>query len=80
MARIQILELPTEVVGDYVRTPFALVIDQVDVETEEVRGAAGPAIRERVVAELTQHEANQIAERLGAVGAILVANTLNVAR
>ncbi|VXB29399.1 hypothetical protein [Pseudoclavibacter sp. 8L] len=29
MARIQIFELPTEVVGEFVKTPFVFVIDQV---------------------------------------------------
>lgn len=28
MARIKILELPSQVVGELVRTPFALIIDQ----------------------------------------------------
>lgn len=30
MARIQILELPSVVVGDLVETPFALIIDQAE--------------------------------------------------
>lgn len=76
MARIQILELPTLVVGDTVSTPFALVIDQ--VESEEIVGIQGD-VAFRTVAELTQHEADNLATRLGAVGAILVRCTLDVA-
>lgn len=75
MARIQILELPSKVTGDYVETPFALVIDQ--VETERVVGTIeGQPLT--TAAELTQHEANAAAQAVGAVGAILAACTLDV--
>lgn len=61
MARIKILELPSDVVGEFVRTPFAIVIDQAPTTLE-----------------LTQEAADQIAERIGAAGAILVGGTLEV--
>lgn len=34
MPRIQVLELPSVVVGDLVETPFALIIDQAEVAFE----------------------------------------------
>lgn len=30
MARIKVLELPSQVVGEFVKVPFALIIDQAD--------------------------------------------------
>jgi hypothetical protein len=75
MARIQILELPSEVVGEVVKTPFALVIDQ--VETEEISTFAEDVIRN--TSELTQDEADTIARNIGAVGTILTRCTLDVA-
>lgn len=74
MARIQILELPTIVAGDLVKTPFALVIDQ--VETEDT--ASFPDDVVRTSAEITQAEASELASRVGAVGAILVRCTLDI--
>lgn len=76
MARIQILELPAQVAGDVVVTPFAIVIDQ--VETERVVGYQGEQPI-ATVAELTQDEADEIAQRIGAQGAILTACTMDVA-
>lgn len=75
MARIQILELPTIVAGDLVKTPFALVIDQ--VETEDTASVQGDVVR--TSAEITQAEASEFASRVGAVGAILVRCTLDIA-
>ncbi len=74
MARIQILELPTIVAGDLVKTPFALVIDQ--VETEDTASFQDDVVR--TSAESTQAEASELASRVGAVGAILVRCTLDV--
>lgn len=74
MARIRVLELPMQHVGDVSQTPFAIVIDQVEVE--EARGFGDQAVP--AAAELTQHEADQIAARIGAVGVILTACTLEV--
>ena len=74
MARIQILELPMKHVGEYSQTPFAIVIDQ--VETEETTTFDQSVVL--TTPELTQTEADGIAERLGAVGAILTACTLEV--
>lgn len=79
MARIQILELPVNVVGEYSRTPFAVVIDQVDTESNLIEDTMGRPIQEHKATELTQDEADQIAQRIGAVGAILTACTLDVA-
>lgn len=74
MARIQILELPTIVAGDLVKTPFALVIDQ--VETEDTASFQDDVVR--TSAEITQAEASELASRVGAIGAILVRCTLDV--
>ena len=74
MARIQILELPTIVAGDLVKTPFALVIDQ--VETEDTASVQDDVVR--TSAEITQAEASELASRVGAVGAILVRCTLDI--
>ena len=62
MARIQVLELPEKVVGQYVETPFILVIDQ--VPEDEI--LAYDWSRERVK------------ESLGAEGIIVTAGTLDV--
>lgn len=75
MARIQILELPSQVVGEIVRTPFALVIDQVDTETINTHSGANV----RTLTELTQDEANAMAKSVGAEAALLAACTLDVA-
>jgi len=75
MARIQILELPSQVVGEIVRTPFALVIDQVDTETINTHSGANV----RTLTELTQDEANAMAKSVGAEAALLAACTLDIA-
>lgn len=56
MARIQILELPTDVVGEYAKTPFAIVIDQAKGIDEalagnfaESIGAVGAVVSEGVL-------------------------------
>ncbi len=74
MARIQILELPTIVAGNLVKTPFALVIDQ--VETEDTASFQDDVVR--TSAEITQAEVSELASRVGAVGAILVRCTLDI--
>lgn len=76
MARIKILELPTQVLGDVVTTPFALIIDQVD--TWNINALDGTPVR--VHSELTQAEADVIAAQVGAVGAILTTCTLDIDR
>lgn len=75
MARIQILELPSQVVGEIVRAPFALVIDQVDTETINTHSGANV----RTLTELTQDEANAMAKSVGAEAAILATFTLDIA-
>lgn len=75
MARIKILELPSEAVGGHYRTPFALVIDQVETEVVESSDNAGNPI---ISAELYQEEADIFAKRVGAVGAILTQCTLDI--
>jgi hypothetical protein len=79
MARIQILELPSVVVGEDISYPFAVVIDQVETETTQIVTSLGPLSSNRV-SELTQSEADAIARNVGAVGAILTAITLDVER
>lgn len=76
MARIQIMELPALVVGEFIKTPFAIVIDQ--VESDSVEAIDGTVLR-RLIA-LTQTEADLMAQRVGAEGAILAACTLDVIR
>lgn len=79
MARIQILELPMLHIGEASKTPFVLVIDQVETETELLADAGGNEIKRVSSAELTQREADQIAREMGAVSAILAACTLDIA-
>lgn len=74
MARIQILELPSEQVGEVFRTPFAIVIDQVESETI----ATSTGVEFRTLTELTQSEADTIARNVGAVGAVLASCTLDI--
>ena len=76
MARIQILELPTQVVGEVVNTPFAIIIDQVETETL----TTSTDVSFRTMSELTQTEADTIGRNLGAVGVVLAACTLDIVR
>lgn len=75
MARIQILELPMEHVGDYSRTPFAVIIDQ--VESDEIQNFQSETVMGR--SEVTQSLAKNIADEVGAVGAIVSTGTIDVA-
>lgn len=75
MARIRILELPTKQVGEYYETPFALVIDKVEVEDIEV-WQDGQRVRR--LQEFTQAEGQEAARLLGAVGAIVTPGTLDI--
>lgn len=74
MARIQVLELPTEVVGDATHTPFAIVIDQVEV-TAEVQAYDGTALRHHV----EPSDDAAIKDATGAVGVIIHSGILDVA-
>lgn len=71
--RIQILELPTVPDGDDYRTPFALIIDQVDVE--EITTLGGEAVR-------SEHPemagVSRLAEQVGASGVLLTGETVEV--
>ncbi|MFC5930918.1 hypothetical protein D6T64_12050 [Cryobacterium melibiosiphilum] len=75
MARIKILELPMLHVGDASKTPFSIIIDE--VEQEDITGYANNVVRR--TSELTQEEADKIARDMGAVSAILAACTLDIA-
>ena len=75
MARIQVLELPMVHIGDVSNTPFSIIIDQ--VEHEDIMNFGGEPVRR--ITEMTQDEADQIARDMGAVSAILVACTLDLA-
>ena len=75
MARIQILELPSERVGEFYRTPFSIIIDQ--CESGEVRSHSGEILR-TATSDLTQAQADHIARSMGAVSAVLVACRLDV--
>ena len=66
MARIQIFELPMVHVGEYMTTPFSIIIDQIE---------SG----ETATADLTQAQADAIALSMGAVSAVLVRCTLDLA-
>lgn len=72
MARIQILELPTEVVGEFVKTPFVLVVDQVCLEKVENLGQT--LFLEEVPSEMVE----QLAKQVGAAGVITTQGTLDV--
>ena len=76
MARIQILELPMVEVGEYMKTPFSIIIDQLD--TEEMRTSTGVVFR-TITSGPTQAEADKIAHDMGAVSAILFGCTLDLA-
>lgn len=71
MARIQILELPTEVAGEYVRTPFVIIIDQVEVKAK-VESLDAQLLRETI-------DTDAIKAATGAEGVIVHTGTLDVA-
>lgn len=75
MARISILELPTQSVGEVYHTPFVLVIDQ--VESQGLETYSGDTIVK--VDELNQAQADAWAEQAGAVAALLTNATLDIA-
>jgi len=75
MARIQVLELPSIEVNGVYTVPFSIIIDQ--VEHEDIMGFGGARIRR--LSELTQEDADKIARNMGAVSAILMACTLDLA-
>lgn len=74
MARIQVLELPSQVVGEIVRTPFVIVVDQVEV-VADVEAYDGTAIRHTV----EPVDADAIKAATGAEGVIVHTGTLDVA-
>jgi hypothetical protein len=74
MARIQVLELPTKVVGEYAETPFVIVVDQVEV-TAEVEAHDGTVLRHTV----EPVDAAAIKDATGAVGVLVHTGTLDVA-
>lgn len=76
MARISILDLPTQVLGDAVSTPFVLVIDQ--VESESIEAFNGDTVAK--MQEITPVEAAHWAAQAGAVGVILASGTLDIVR
>lgn len=69
MARIQILELPTEHHGDDMTTPFVLIIDQADDAT---RYALGPTDDTMYTAQAT------IAEAIGARTVLVFPTTIDI--
>lgn len=80
MARIQVLPLPTEKVGDAERTPFILILDEVNrfdedwpdelvIEMKEATGAAFTIVHEATLdapgsLELTDEERDQLRQHL----------------
>ncbi len=73
MARIQILELPTRVVGEFVETPFALIVDGVEGET--VANVGGDTVRTRLTKSW-----DGAAKVIGAVGAIVSDEPIEIVR
>ncbi|MBF4603750.1 hypothetical protein [Curtobacterium sp. VKM Ac-2884] len=74
MARIQVLELPSDVVGEAVHTPFVIVVDQVEVE------ARVESVDEQLIHEIREPiNADAIKAASGAVGVIVHTGTLDVA-
>lgn len=72
--RIQILELPLDTAGEFTRTPFALIIDQ--IEQNSITTHDGNEVR-------TDLEANVEAlhgfgVQIGAVGTLCTAETIEV--
>lgn len=76
MARIRILELPMVELGEYMKTPFSIIIDQ--LEGEQFRDGVGTVLQ-TFPTEMSQEEADRIAHDMGAVSAILVQGTLDLA-
>ncbi|WP_413600837.1 hypothetical protein [Curtobacterium sp. Curtsp57] len=74
MARIQVLELPAIVEGESATTPFAIVIDQLEVENE-VHSYAGDIVHATTEAV----DADAIKAATGAVGVVMHTGTLDVA-
>lgn len=74
MARLRILELPLQVLGEYTTTPFAVIIDQVETRYDTANDDPEPPL----VAELTQDGADHIAHQLGAVAAVVLAGTIDL--
>ena len=74
MARIQILELPMQFLGDAGMAPFALVIDQMD--SEALRDYNNDLLCTKT--EISQAEADNMAKMIGAVGAIATSATINL--
>jgi hypothetical protein len=78
MARIRILELPLQVVGEMSRTPFALIVDQVatDHDTSDTFDEHVAVLT--VNAEISQEQIDAFAATIGAAGALVTSATLDV--
>lgn len=76
MARIKILELPTQVLGEAVSTPFVVIVDQVESESTYVSGSVEP-IRTDIVDPVPVTE---IERTTGAQGVIVYPGTLDIDR
>lgn len=72
--RIQILELPTEAVGEQYTTPFALIVDQ--VETVEVSTLGRQVVRSE---HPDMSAVRRFAEQVGASGVLFTDQTVEVA-
>lgn len=72
--RIQVLELPTVVVGDEVTTPFALIFDQCP-EPERTLSFGGDVVREDFLA---IPDVRDFADNVGASGYFCTAETVDL--
>jgi hypothetical protein len=78
MARIQILELPSVIVGDNLETPFAIIIDQVE-QGEAPTSWSGESLAGKLGVEAYNRAASAIKLATGARGVIATAGTLDIA-
>ncbi|WP_394254721.1 hypothetical protein [Pseudoclavibacter helvolus] len=77
MARIQILELPADVVGEFVKTPFVLIVDRVETDEDGVRTYAETVVVP-AQSEISDDQVKRLAEQIGAAGWITTSGTLDV--
>lgn len=72
--RIQILELPLDIEAEFTRTPFALIVDQ--IEQNSITTPDGNEVRRDLEANVEAFQ--QFGEQIGAVGTLCAAETIEV--
>jgi len=72
--RIQILELPLDTAGEFSRTPFALIVDE--IEQNIITTSDGNEVCRDL--EVAAESLQQFGEQIGAVGTLCTAETIEV--